>query len=309
MRLFKVLTGAFALGVVSIASSPLMAQPTAQNWTGFYIGGNAGGTFEPDSLTFSGGGQIGYNWQFHRSWMLGIEADLQTAKIGRQASSSQAFPTSVPGAPFVCRLNTPNVPRTAVPDGFIDLADPTNRLAGFLRATIGASAITSPQQCLSFFDATPSVRATLTGAFGAAAPTLSLTTSPSAVSYDLSGALDWFGTLRGRLGFEPLNGLLVYATGGLAYGEVHLAFATTTATTTRGLSNFIPATTTFSTFTSMSEKMLFGYAIGGGLEYALGRNWSMKGEYLYVDLGQAGMGGHSVSFNTSVARFGINYRL
>jgi outer membrane immunogenic protein len=29
-----------------------------------------------------------------------------------------------------------------------------------------------------------------------------------------------------------------------------------------------------------------GWAAGGGLEYALSRNWSVKGEYLYIDLGK-----------------------
>ena len=46
----------------------------------------------------------------------------------------------------------------------------------------------------------------------------------------------------------------------------------------------------------------------GGAEYAFHQNWSVKGEYLYVDLGDAGMGTRSVNFKTSVARFGLNYR-
>ena len=32
--------------------------------------------------------------------------------------------------------------------------------------------------------------------------------------------LDWFGTARGRFGYVPTPRLLVYGTGGLAYGEV-----------------------------------------------------------------------------------------
>ncbi len=35
-----------------------------------------------------------------------------------------------------------------------------------------------------------------------------------------SEKIDWFGTLRGRLGWVPTPPLLVYATGGLAYGHV-----------------------------------------------------------------------------------------
>jgi len=59
-------------------------------WTGFYIGGNVGGTwFERrwhDSLfgfdfghtsdgKFIGGGQVGYNWQFN-TFVVGVEADI-----------------------------------------------------------------------------------------------------------------------------------------------------------------------------------------------------------------------------------------
>jgi outer membrane immunogenic protein len=65
------------------------------NWTGFYIGLNAGGSWgrqdndlvavgtgvtifsNSDNLDgFIGGGQIGYNWQVNQ-WVLGFEADFQ----------------------------------------------------------------------------------------------------------------------------------------------------------------------------------------------------------------------------------------
>ena len=40
--------------------------------------------------------------------------------------------------------------------------------------------------------------------------------NPVAVSGTGSQKIDWFGTLRGRVGWVPVNPLLVYATGGLA---------------------------------------------------------------------------------------------
>jgi opacity protein-like surface antigen len=302
IRLVNALAGAFALGVVSIASSPVMSQSYPQRWTGFYVGGNVGGTFDN---AFSGGGQIGYNWQAKPNWVLGIEADLQTANIRSQTTSSQAFPTSVPGAPFVCQLNTPNLPASL--PSFIDLTDPSNGLRNLLQTVIGAPAVSSPAQCAALAS-NPTVHAVIAGAFGAAAPTFSFTNSPTSVSYSLSGRLDWFGTIRGRIGFEPANDLLLYVTGGLAYGEGQLALSTTTATTQTPALTGIISTTTFSTFMTTRDKMLVGYAIGIGAEYAFNQRWSMKGEYLYVDLGRAGIGDQRVSFNTNVGRLGINYR-
>ncbi|WP_210114800.1 outer membrane protein, partial [Escherichia coli] len=63
-------------------------------WNGFYIGANAGyswgrdrvstaiaGVSRSDTDGFSGGGQIGYNWQFSPNWVFGVEADIQGSNI------------------------------------------------------------------------------------------------------------------------------------------------------------------------------------------------------------------------------------
>ena len=91
--------------------------------------------------------------------------------------------------------------------------------------------------------------------------------------------LDWFGTLRGRLGYVPSAPWLIYATAGLAYGQVSLS----------GYSalNFpgLPICTgTYCGTGSLSETQL-GWTAGAGVEYALNRAWSLKAEYLYYDLG------------------------
>jgi outer membrane immunogenic protein len=82
--------------------------------------------------------------------------------------------------------------------------------------------------------------------------------------------LDWFGTARGRVGFLATDRVLLYATGGLAYGHftanaplVPLSWGSTRA----------------------------GWTVGAGAEAAIDRNWSVKLEYLYMDLGNIGGNG------------------
>jgi outer membrane immunogenic protein len=83
--------------------------------------------------------------------------------------------------------------------------------------------------------------------------------------------LNWFGTLRGRAGLLATDRLVLYATGGLAYGQLDVNY-------TSGV-NGLPLTAV-STRTTRA-----GYTIGAGAEAAIDRNWSVKAEYLYMDLG------------------------
>ncbi len=85
----------------------------------------------------------------------------------------------------------------------------------------------------------------------------------------------YVGTLRGRLGFVPVDRLMLYVTGGLAYGESKL-------------SNSITGTgaLTGATWSGSKSDTRFGYALGAGAEYAVTNNISIKGEYLYYNLGR-----------------------
>lgn len=63
------------------------------NWTGFYLGVNAGGGWSTassnfgDASGFVGGGQIGYNWQGVGSpLVLGLEADFQGTSLKNSAT-------------------------------------------------------------------------------------------------------------------------------------------------------------------------------------------------------------------------------
>ncbi|HYI27380.1 MAG TPA: outer membrane protein, partial [Bradyrhizobium sp.] len=101
---------------------------------------------------------------------------------------------------------------------------------------------------------------------------------------------EWFGTARGRVGYA-VDRVMLYATGGLAFGEV---------------------STTFNGFGGASETNL-GWTLGGGIEGAIAPNWTAKLEYLYVDLGDAGCGvlacaGTNIDFSTHIVRAGLNYK-
>ena len=87
---------------------------------------------------------------------------------------------------------------------------------------------------------------------------------------DYENKLPWFGTFRGRLGFMPAERWLVYATGGLAYGDV----TTNHAVNVNGASVFLNNTA-----------FKLGWTAGAGIETAVGNGWSVKFEYLYIDLG------------------------
>jgi outer membrane immunogenic protein len=253
-----------ALGVLSFgtvgamaADMPVKAAPIAPpplfSWTGFYIGGNAGGlwarssegwTIDPansadaagaiaarqalsaqtlKASSFTGGLQAGYNWQTG-PLVIGLEADINWA----HASTTSFFPTLAPlfGAPG---------------DG--------NNLT---------QAIT----------------------------------------------LNWYGTARGRIGYA-WDRMLFYATGGFAFGQVHYFDSSSYAA---GV-----------TETADVTKTKTGWALGGGVEYALWQNWSVRGEYLHIDLGSeqtysslqpafAVAYFHNHRVTADIGRIAINYR-
>ena len=99
--------------------------------------------------------------------------------------------------------------------------------------------------------------------------------------------LDWLGTTRARLGFvaTPDNRLMIYATGGVAYAGGSANFSVYDAS-----NNFL--------LTGNPSSSRVGWTVGAGAEYALTNNWTIRGEYLYVDLG-------SNSFSTPAATFPV----
>lgn len=104
--------------------------------------------------------------------------------------------------------------------------------------------------------------------------------------------LEWFGTVRGRLGILVSPGLLLYGTGGLAYGETRtsgdivLAPAGTASFSTLGGFRCVTtvATPISTCFTGNNNQTSVGWTAGLGGEFKIGGNWTAKLEYLHVDL-------------------------
>jgi outer membrane immunogenic protein len=252
-----------------------MAAPVVYNWTGFYVGMNGGfgggdtsfnlsgdngagqamvnpvngltvtsGSFRTSG--FIGGGQLGYNWQFNKTWLAGLEADIDYSNINGSGSYA---------------------------------------------ATVAGGAL------LPF-------------------------------RIDADRKLQWLGTLRARLGVLPTDRLLIFATGGLAYGQNKTSASITNVS---GVAfGFIPGPDG-STFTCSASKTCFagsgsrtsaGWTVGGGIEYAILNNISLKAEYLYVNLGSqainlplvppsSGNTSLTANFNNAAIQFGrvgMNYK-
>jgi outer membrane immunogenic protein len=119
--------------------------------------------------------------------------------------------------------------------------------------------------------------------------------------------LSWFGTVRARLGVTVTPELLLYGTGGLAYGHVGAS------------GNWFGSR--FQAPASVNNTKV-GWTAGAGAEWMFARNWSAKLEYLYVDLGsESAIGdltinqvlkppfavGYTWHTRENIARVGVNY--
>jgi outer membrane immunogenic protein len=83
------------------------------------------------------------------------------------------------------------------------------------------------------------------------------------LSYGLRENVD--ASIRGRIGYA-FDRVLIYATGGGAYGSFHTSYNDGVA------------------FDSFNDGRV-GWTVGGGLEYAIDNNWSVRAEYRYTDYG------------------------
>ncbi len=149
--------------------------------------------------------------------------------------------------------------------------------------------------------------------FGTGAGTFGLTTR-----VDNTQAVDWLGTLRGRLGFFLHPDILAYATAGLAYGETSSSTFIDQQWSGALLSGFKTSGSM-----GIDNRLMAGWTAGGGLEWMFSRNMSLKAEYLWYDLGSANYAPSpsfttfgksnsalpftSASYAGGIARVGFNY--
>ncbi|MDI1347020.1 MAG: porin family protein [Pseudolabrys sp.] len=120
----------------------------------------------------------------------------------------------------------------------------------------------------------------------------SLKSSETVGGVTATGKIPAFGTARGRIGYA-WDRMMLYGTGGWAYTKTDVSL-------TNGVT------------TVSDAKWSSGYAVGGGVEWAVWDRWSVKAEYLYVHSGnvQLTLAGVTAggSYNLNVARVGLNYR-
>ena len=128
-----------------------------------------------------------------------------------------------------------------------------------------------------------------------------------AVPFSMSQRLDWFSTIRGRAGYLVTPKILLYGTGGFAFGNV-------------STSESIGA----SPIGFAGTDTRYGWTAGAGIEGIIAPNWTARLEYLYIDLGRttgtfltgistfpAGplFSNFSSRINDNVLRVGVNYML
>ena len=135
---------------------------------------------------------------------------------------------------------------------------------------------------------------------------------PQPNSFTMKTEVDtnWIATVRKRLGLKK-DRWLVYVTAGLAIGDIDMKS-----------SYRDDVAPNFANASSSNTKV--GWVAGAGAEYALTKNWSLKAEYLFVDLGRVSHDATLIEpngpavppkvlrFTTDVehhiARIGLNYQ-
>ncbi|GAC1339831.1 MAG: porin family protein [Beijerinckiaceae bacterium] len=288
------LGSAYAADLPSRKAPPVAyAPPPVFTWTGFYIGANAGGTWAQNNAITTTSVAGPCNAAFAGC----------VAVPNYSVTSAQAATFSIPGRSRV---------------GFIG----GGQLGYNWQFNSFVAGIEADFQGI----ASNNNNANTNGLI-AVVPNVNFPGFPVVQSAYSFQKLNYLGTVRGRLGFLATPALLLYATGGLAYGGVSgstgivqdVAVCAGAGTDCRG-----------SSLGAFSRTRL-GYTLGGGLEWMFLPNWSVKAEYMYYDLGRvtsssllnqictgatcavngglfaSSLATSTTRYNGHVARLGLNY--
>lgn len=215
----------------------------------FYFPANVKATSTP-AYNISGafvGGQIGYNYQFAPKWLIGLEVDVQTSRIGGSGSS-----------PLKTSFNQLHLPD--------------------FRASADSE-------------------------------------------------LHWFATARARAGFLASDILMLFATGGLAFGEIKRngsifdTFAGTLTAASAGQTQVLNCIGLADCFRGSDSDRGIGWTVGAGAEVAIWSNVSLKAEFLHIEFNgkhstlQATQAPFQLHFDADfgrtrydIFRLGLNYR-
>jgi outer membrane immunogenic protein len=269
--LSSVAVTAIALGLVA----PAQAQsPAGYNWSGFYVGLNAGAAFGRSKATTSSDCSLPNGGGAYYCDNAGAGADNAALvdALGSGKSSDTGFTGGIQAGYNWQRSN----------------------IVYGLETDFGAFKLNGSRQGSGNFPTA------MVGGVGGGDP----------FTIGSSFSADWLFTLRGRLGTVVMPNLLVYATGGLALTRLTASLAYADVSSIGAPNSSSPSSTSLKT----------GWVLGGGLEWALSNNWTVKGEYIYVDFGKvtaSGMiegGGYTQGISTTsdlsahVARVGVNYK-
>jgi outer membrane immunogenic protein len=232
--------------------------PPPPMWTGFYAGLNAGGLWSNNSSINNVAYGL-YNYPYASDYFSSGTLAALSATGNITGSSNSGF---IGGGQIGYNWQIGNVGGLGFGSGFVTgieadiqgIAGSTGQ-GNFFGAALGPSYNPHAMQ----------IREVTEGAF-----------SPVTLARARQN-LSYIGTVRGRLGFLAMPTLLVYGTGGLAYGGANLNVAYATADTS-GVFGGSGASTSYA-------NTQVGWTAGGGLEWMFLPNWSLKAEYLYYDLG------------------------
>jgi outer membrane immunogenic protein len=231
--------------------APMLAPVAAYNWTGFYIGGNAG-----------------YSWGRATTNQNDVTSTTTVTECFRDPTTA-----ALTGAlsTIVCAPNTGTTfPVVTGPTAAAAATSGRANVDGFVGGGQAGYNWQIDRQWLIGLEADiqySGQRGSTTDCNIAGCPV-------GAAFGSSSHNLKWFGTLRGRLGLLATDRILLYATGGLVYGQIDSSFVS-------GVVGIAALPANISTWRA-------GWTAGGGIEGVLTDRWTVKAEYLYADYGSYG---------------------